>query len=473
MDASKVRDAISSATLTIMIDTIMMLAGGVILYTQSSLLFGITALMIPFYIVIVWGFHNSFDKLNRESMEKNAQLTSYIVESIDGIETVKAYNAESKSNFETEKKFVGLLKTVFKFGYMNNIQASLKGAVQMIGGVVILWVGAYQVIQGNMTMGQLLTFNALLAYFLEPIQNLINLQPTIQTAVVAADRLGEILDLEAEILPDEDKKIKPTTLCGDIEFKKVGFRYGTREMVLKGIDLSIKQGEKIALVGESGSGKTTLIKLLMQLYTNEQGEILINDNNIKDININALREKIAYIPQDTFFFSGTIRENLCLGVDDQTELEHIVDACKVAQAHDFINRFPLRYNTMLEENATNISGGQKQRLAIARAILKKPDILIMDESTSNLDSTTEKAVSETINGFTDITTIIIAHRLSTIMRCDRIYVLDKGEVVEQGAHSELIAERGKYFELWKDQLPGITDDTKKMFAEVSATLCEV
>ncbi|OAB40667.1 bacteriocin ABC transporter ATP-binding protein [Paenibacillus macquariensis subsp. defensor] len=473
LDASKVRDAISSATLTIMIDTIMMVVGGVILYTQSSLLFGVTALMIPFYIALVWGFRKSFDTLNREAMEKNAQLTSYIVESIDGIETVKAYNAELKSNFETEKKFVGLLKTMFRFGFVNNIQVSLKGTVQMIGGVVILWVGAYQVIQGNMTMGQLLTFNALLAYFLEPIQNLINLQPTIQTAIVAADRLGEILDLEAEKSPDEDKKIKPSTLRGTIEFKQVGFRYGTREMVLKGIDLSFKQGEKIALVGESGSGKTTLIKLIMQLYTNEQGEILINGNNIKDISMNALREKIAYIPQDTFFFSGTIRENLCLGVDDQTELEDIVEACKVAQAHDFINQFPLRYNTILEENATNISGGQKQRLAIARAILKKPDILIMDESTSNLDSTTEKAVSETINGFADITTIIIAHRLSTIMRCDRIYVMEQGEVIEQGTHDELIETRGKYFNLWKDQLPGITDDTKNMLAEASAALCEV
>ncbi|MDR0268056.1 peptidase domain-containing ABC transporter [Paenibacillus sp.] len=470
IDASKVRDAISSATLTIMIDTLMMVVGGVILFKQSALLFGVTAVMIPFYIVLVWIFHKTFDKLNRESMEKNAQLTSYIVESIDGIETIKAYNAESRSNFETERKFVSFLRTNFKFGYMNNIQTSFKTAVQLIGGIVILWVGAYQVIQGNMTMGQLLTFNALLAYFLDPIQNLINLQPTVQTAIVAADRLGEILDLEVEKLHDEDKKIKPAALSGTIEFKQVGFRYGTREMVLKGIDMSIEQGQKIALVGESGSGKTTLIKLLMQLYTNEQGDILINGNNIKDIHIDTLREKIAYIPQDTFFFSGTIRENLCLGVDDQIEFEQIVEACKTAQAHGFINQFPLRYNTMLEENAANLSGGQKQRLAIARAILKKPDILIMDESTSNLDSTTERAVSETINGFKGITTIIIAHRLSTIMRCDLIYVLEKGQIIEQGTHFELIEKRGKYFDLWRDQLPGITDDTKSMFAQAGAAV---
>lgn len=455
MDASKVRDAISSATLTIMIDIIMVIAGGVILYSQSSLLFGITILLIPIYLALVWGFHNPFDKLNREQMEKNAQLTSYIVESIDGIETVKAYHAEAKANFETEKKFVDFLKSVFKLGFMNNVQSSLMGLVQMVGGVVILWVGAVQVIKGNMSMGQLITYNALLAYFLDPIQNLINLQPTLQTAVVAADRLGEILDLETEKSEDEDKKLQPYSLKGDIRLNNVDFRYGTRALALQNIDLAIEQGEKIAFVGESGSGKTTLIKLLMQFYNHEKGDILINDHNIKDIHLDSLRERIAYIPQDTFFFSGTIRDNLCLGVEEGTELELITEACKTAQAHDFINQFPLRYNTMLEENATNISGGQKQRLAIARAILKKPDILIMDEATSNLDSTTEKAVSETINSFQDMTTIIIAHRLSTIMRCDRIYVMDQGRIIEQGSHVELLAARGRYYELWKDQLPGL------------------
>ncbi|MCM3633339.1 peptidase domain-containing ABC transporter [Paenibacillus camelliae] len=455
MDASKVRDAISSATLTIMIDILMVIAGGAILYSQSALLFGITLLLVPIYIGLVWGFHKPFDRLNREQMEKNAQLTSYIVESIDGIETVKAYHAEGKANFETEQKFVSFLKSVFKFGVFNNVQGSLKGLVQYVGGVVILWVGAVQVMKGNMTMGQLITYNALLAYFLDPIQNLINLQPTVQTAVVAADRLGEILDLETEKGEQEDNKLQPASLKGDIELQNVDFRYGTRELTLQGINLTIRQGEKIAFVGESGSGKTTLIKLLMQFYQHEKGEILINEHNIRDIHLDSLRERIAYIPQDTFFFSGTIMDNLRLGVDDSVDLEHIIEACKQARAHEFINSFPLRYQTLLEENATNISGGQKQRLAIARAILKNPDILIMDEATSNLDSITEKAVSDTINSFSNLTTIIIAHRLSTIMRCDRIYVMDQGQILEQGTHEELITKQGKYYELWKDQLPGI------------------
>jgi len=458
MDASKVRDAISGATLTIMIDTLMAVAGGIILYTQNELLFGISVIIAILYAVIVFIFNKPIRNINREQMENNAQLTSYLVESLNGIETVKAFNAERKANIETEKKFVKLLKSIFKGGWINNLQLSLSGFVAAVGGIVIIWVGAYNVIEGNMTVGQLITFNALLAYFLDPIKNLINLQPMMQTAIVASDRLGEILDLELEKSENEDSKINPSTLKGDIEIKNVDFRYGTRQLVLKNISLHINQGEKIALVGESGSGKTTLVKLLLNFYPWEKGEILINGYNIKDINLEILREKIAYISQDIFFFSGTIKDNLCLGTED-IDLEEIIEASKMAKAHDFINELPLRYNTMLEENAANLSGGQKQRLAITRAILKKPDILIMDEATSNLDSITEKAIEKTINQLSEgVTTIIIAHRLSTIKRCDRIYVMDKGEFVESGTHDELMKMKGRYYALWKEQLPDACEE---------------
>ncbi|KIP21244.1 Lactococcin-G-processing and transport ATP-binding protein LagD [Anoxybacillus ayderensis] len=454
MDASKVRDAISGATLTIMIDTFMVIIGGAILYAQNSFLFGVTVLLVPLYALIVWAFRKPFETINRKEMEKNAELTSYIVESMNGIETVKAYNAEEEAKFKTEQKFISFLKTVFSHGMMNNFQSSLKTYLQLVGGIIILWVGANEVLKGNMTVGQLIAYNALLAYFLEPIQNLINLQPMIQSAVVAADRLGEILDLEIEKSNNEEKKIKVESLKGDIVMRDLQFRYGTRDVVLKNINLHIRQGEKIALVGESGSGKTTLVKLLMRFYDYEKGDILINDINIKDMDLERLRRKIAYIPQENFFFSGTIQENLCLGVEQEVSLEEIIAAAKACHAHEFINQLPLRYQTMLEENASNLSGGQKQRLAIARAILRKPDILIMDEATSNLDSTTEKAISETIYEYcSEITTIIIAHRLSTIMRCDKIYVMEHGVIIETGTHDELMNMKGKYYELWKNQIP--------------------
>lgn len=414
-DASKVRDAISGAALTIMIDTLMAVAGAVILYMQ------------------------------------NAQLTSYLVESLNGIQTVKAYNAERKVNRETEIKFVKLLKSIFNLSWVNNLQSSLKVFVELVGGVVILWVGSICVIHGQITMGQLITFNSLLVYFLDPVKNLINLQPQMQTAVVAADRLGEILDLEAEKGENEAKKLQPESLAGDIVFKDVSFRYGTRQPVLEDINLTIKKGQKVAFVGESGSGKTTLSKLLLHLYTAESGNILINNNNIEDIQIEKMREKIAYISQETFLFSGSILENLSLGLD-YASMDDIIEASKSAQAHDFINELPLRYETRLEENGANLSGGQRQRLAIARAMLKKPDILILDEATSNLDAITERALDKTIGEYSEnMTTIFIAHRLSTIKNCDQIFVMDKGRIIERGTHEELKKSGGKYSVLAKQQ----------------------
>ena len=453
-DAGKVRDAISGATLTIMIDTLMAVAGGIILYMQNGKMFGITVIIVVLYFIIVLSFNKWYEKLNREQMEKNSELTSYMVESLNGIQTVKAYNAERKANLETETKFIRLLNSVFHLSVAENLQSSFKVCVELVGGVIILWVGGASVMRGDMTIGGLITFNSLLAYFLDPVKNLINLQPQMQTAFVAADRLGEILDLEAEKKENEYKKMSPASLAGDIVFKKVNFRYGTRRMVLEDINLTIHKGEKIAFVGESGSGKTTLSKLLLHLYCVESGDILINGNNIEDIQLEVLREKIAYIPQETFLFSGTIFENLTLGLDDAT-MDDIIEASKLAQAHNFINELPLRYETRLEENGANLSGGQRQRIAIARAMLKKPDILILDEATSNLDAITERALDETIRNFSkNVTTIFIAHRLSTIKNCDKIYVLEKGKIIESGNHKELTQLGGKYAELVSQQSLG-------------------
>lgn len=466
-DASKIRDAISSATLTIMIDSLMAIVGGAVLFTQNHTLFFIAVIVVALYGAIVLAFNKPVKKINEKQMENNAQVTSYLVETLNGIETVKAFHAEDKAQAKTDRLFVKLLRSVFKGGMITNAQQSLTGIVSTIGGTVILWVGVVNVLNGNMTLGSLITFNALLAYFLDPVKNLINLQPTMQTAIVAAERLSEILDLELEKVQDEKRKLAPASLNLPIRIENLDFRYGTRRLVLENINMTINAGEKIALVGESGSGKTTLSKLLMNFYPWEKGEIFIGDYNLKDINLEALRNRIAYISQDIFLFSGTIRENLELGNEDAT-MEDIIEACRLSKADEFINSMPLRYETMLEENGANLSGGQKQRLAIARALLKKPDILIMDEATSNLDSITEKAIEKTINSLSkNITTIIIAHRLSTIMRCDKIFVMEKGKFIEQGTHSELIASKGRYYDLWKDQLPeNYTDNQANAVAEV-------
>ena len=313
--------------------------------------------------------------------------------------------------------------------------------------MAIIWVGSMQVINGKLTLGEMMVFNTLLGYFTEPVKNLIGLQPTIQTAMVSADRLGEVIDLDIE---QKDERIIPNNLKGDIEIKNLDFRYGTREQILKNINIKIKKGEKIALVGESGSGKTTLAKLFLKFFDFEKGEININDFNIKDIDITFLREKISYISQDIFLFNNTIKENLIL--NETIKMEEVIEMAKKINAYDFINQLPQRFNYVIEENGANLSMGQKQRLSILRALLKKPDILIMDEATSNLDTITENIIQNTLNNLDmEMTIIIIAHRLSTIRMCDRIYVLDKGEIIESGTHEELVNMKGKYYKLLKEQ----------------------
>lgn len=459
MDASKIRDAVSNATLTLMIDTLMTAAGAVVLYNQSSSLFMIAVIVAVIYAVIVFAFNKPIKNSNEKQMEDNSQLTSYLVESLNGIETVKSFGADDKVQAKADRLFVRLLKSAFRCGTITNAEKTLSGAVSTIGTAVILWVGVCSVLKGNMTLGALISFNALLQYFLEPLKNIINLQPNMQTAIVAADRLSEILDLELEKDLEEGEKIEAETLLEPIKIENLDFRYGTRELVLRDINMEIKPGEKIALVGESGSGKTTLAKMLINFYSWEKGDIYIGSNNIKDISLDSLRRKISYISQDIFLFSGTIKENLLLGNEDAT-MDDIVKACELSRADDFINRLPLRYDTRIEENGANLSGGQRQRLAIARALIKNPDILIMDEATSNLDSVTEKGIEKTIEHVSEnMTTIIIAHRLSTIMNCDRIFVMEAGRIVEAGTHQELLEKGGKYSNFWKEQLP---DEVKEI-----------
>lgn len=466
MDASKIRDAIASAAVTSLIDIVMIIVGSIILYIQNSTLFLITLLTIPIYVTLAYVFSKPYNRYNEEQMESNAKLNSYLVESISGIQTIRAYQAEDEIFVKAESYFIKLMKKIFKLGMYTNAQSSIKGFLDLAVSLFILWIGSTYVIRGEMTLGDLLTFNALVIYFLGPIERFIELQPKIQSATIATKRLGEILELKSESEAQTGTNRYQCTVahyplyCLHSEMKDVSFGYGNRGNVLENINIKFYPGQHIAFVGESGSGKSTLAKLLVRFYQPNEGEIKIDSHRIEAIKDEYLRSRISYVTQDTFFFSGTILENLLYGIDFVNNMEDVVKACEYAEIHEFIDSLPQKYETVLEENGKNLSGGQLQRLSIAKALLKKPSILILDEATSALDSITEQKIIKRLKtidfetGFKDEkpTIIMIAHRLSTIKHADQIFVLKDKKIVETGKHEELICNEGEYYELWKNQM---------------------
>ena len=448
-DSSKIRDALSNAAISIMIDSLLIIFGGLILYYQSSYLFKIAVILIPIYIILVLLFANKYSKVRKKEMEKGAELQSSLVETVDGINTIKALNEENDMYNENEDKFLSFIKEVFNANFIKNIQHSIDNLLAALGEIIILWAGGYQVINGNLTVGQLITFNALLAYFYNPLQNLIKLQPKIQKAIVAIERLKEIMVLKPVQI--NDSQIKINKFKSKIEFKNVDFIYNMRNKVLNNLSFNIEKGEKVAFVGKSGSGKSTIIKLLMKYYSVNSGEILINGNNIDDINSKYLRNIVGYVPQEIFLFNKSIKENISLS-DNKHSIKDIVQVSKKCKIHRYINQLPNRYETKITERGKNLSGGQKQRIALARILLKKPEILILDEATNNLDYSSEKSIYKMLDQlFIDKTVIIVAHRLKSIKDSDQIFYIENGQVKESGTHKELMNLKDKYFNLWNQQ----------------------
>lgn len=446
-DTNNIREAISGAVLTLIIDSIMAIFFGIYLCYISVHLFLIALSMMICYAIVVYAFKQPIKRINQNSMESNAQMTSYLKESVDGIETIKAFRNEDAVYKKTSNIFANMINIFVKGSVAYAVKDAIIAAVASIGVVVLLWIGNGLCSEGVIALGSMITFYVVLNYFLSPLKNLIELQPSIQTAIVAAERLNDILEVPVEIT--DDSFSKQTSLKGDISFNNITFRYGYRETVINDLSVKIKQGSKVAIVGESGSGKTTLMKLLMAFYRPESGAITINDRDLYDFSPNAIRDKISYVSQNVFFFSDTIKNNLIMGNPNISEND-VKKACELAMANSFIDELPMGYDTVLSENASNLSGGQRQRLAIARALLQHPDIMILDEATSNLDTITEKSIKTTIFEITkNITTFIIAHRLSTIKNCDLILVMENGKIVESGTHDELMTLSGAYKSYWE------------------------
>ena len=334
------------------------------------------------------------------------------------------------------------------------------------------YVGISQVLNGEMTLGGFMAFSTLSSYFTSPLSNLIGLQMDIQEASISMKRLTEIMDYPDEYeMADGSEQTDLSKVEGDIEFKDVTFRYGNRAPALDHISFTIPAGKKVALVGSSGSGKSTITKLLLKYYEPEDGEIDINGVNMVEYTNSSVRRAISYVPQNVELFSKSIYDNIRISRMDAT-LDEVKEAAKKADAHDFIRRLPLQYNTYLEEAGNGLSGGEKQRIALARAFLKDSNLYILDESTSNLDFATENLIFNMIyDQLADRSMLIVAHRLSTVRDCDLILVMDHGKIVERGTHDELMAANGKYAELWNMQ-QGIFRKKKEEPKAVPAAVVE-
>lgn len=444
-DANSIIDAIASTILTIFLDFLMTICVGMTLFFQNKILFTITLVGIPIYTILILSFYKSFKKMNQELMQANALVSSTIIEDLNGIETIKALSCEEKSFKRINDEFREVLQKSFRLQKLTVLQSALKKGTQQILNVIILWVGAKLVISGKISIGQLITFNALLVYFTTPIENIINLQNKIQSAKEANNRLNEVYYEKSEFENNQNTKLKIDKLR-TIDLKNISFKYGIGHDLLKNINLTIREGEKICIIGTSGSGKTTLAKLIVGFQKPTEGKITINNYDMDKINKKTIRYFINYLPQQPYLFTGTIIENLTFGIYKDISQEKIEEACRIAAILGDIEKMPLKFNTKFSDGF-GLSGGQKQRIALVRALLSDSPILILDEATSGLDIQTEKLIINNLLKLKNKTIIFIAHRLAIAEKTDRIIVMNRGKISEMGSHKELISRKGAYYQL--------------------------
>ncbi len=453
-DAVKIRVLINDGALSIVVNVLILVFSFSLMFFYYWKLALIMTLILPLYLIIYLITNNLNKTTERKVMENSAKLESQLVESLSSIATIKRFGLENFANIKTEISFVDVLKKTYNSSLNSVFSINTSNFISQIFTVLLLWIGAYYVIEREITAGELMSFYAIIGYLTKPVSSLIESNKQIQNAIIASDRLFEIMDLESE--KNENKILFKREKVGDIKFDNIFFRYGSRVDVFKGFHLTISKGKLTSIIGESGSGKTTLMALLQNIYPIHNGSITIGNLNIKHLNNESLRDLVSVVPQKIDLFSGSVLENIAVGVYLPNK-ERVITICREIGILDFIENLPDGFDTYLGEHGASLSGGQRQRVAIARALYKNPEILILDEATSSLDSTSESYIQKTIMSLKEKgkTIIVIAHRLSTVINSDMIIVLEKGQVIEKGNHSDLYNRQGKYYDYWQEQIPKI------------------
>ncbi|QLE49498.1 ABC transporter ATP-binding protein [Nostoc sp. C057] len=409
-----------------------------------------TVIVAPLMGILVGWFGERLRKYSLKSQNRVSGLSAILAEVFNGIRLVQAFAAENyeiaRFGHEAERS----LKAKYSAERLKAIQIPIVGFLEALSALSLLIVGAWQISQNNLTVANFFSYLAAAALLIDPIGHTTNNYNEFKQGEASVDRVFELMAIQPTVI-EKINAIALAPVKGKIEYRHISFAYKPGEPVLKDISLLVSPGEAIALVGASGAGKTTFVNLLPRFYDPEVGQIFIDDVDIRDVKLHSLRRQIGIVPQETIMFSGTIAQNIAFG-QDVFDMEAVKEAAKIANAHQFISQLPEGYQTWVGERGVNLSGGQRQRIAIARAVLLNPQILILDEATSALDSESEALVQEALERLMQKRTVfIIAHRLSTVRRCDRILVLEQGQIVESGTHEQLLALEHRYARFYAQQ----------------------
>ncbi|MEH2142063.1 MAG: peptidase domain-containing ABC transporter [Nostoc sp.] len=451
-ELENIRSFLTGTALTVVMDAVFSVVYIVVMAIYSPVLTLVALATVPLFGLLNLMVSPLMRRQLQEKAECNAETQSYLVEVMGGMQTVKAQNLEMRSRWQWQERYARYISAGFKTVSTQTTASSVSSFLNKFSSMLVLWVGAFLVLNQQLTLGQLIAFRILAGYVTSPLLRLMQLWQNFQETALSLQRLADILDTPQETEIGNCQNILMPSIQGSVRFENLSFSFSEHgPMQLSNINLDFPTGSFIGIVGQSGSGKSTLLKLLPRLYEPKSGKILIDGYDISKVELYSLRRQIGMVLQDTLLFDGTVRENIALGYPDASD-EEIITAAKVAFAHDFIMSLPSGYNTRVGERGSGLSGGQRQRVAIARTVLQNPQLLILDEATSALDYNAEAQVCGNLaRAFQGKTVFFITHRLSTIRNADVILMMDRGAVVEQGTHEQLMALKGYYYCLYQQQ----------------------